>query len=127
MLEHGATGVEGAEQVDVDYGFETVGRHAKGRCRKVSRSAADYEIDLAPFITGRFYGGSERIVVPHIGGVPRCGAACFRYFVHRGIQFFLRAADQGDTCPVIRKASRDGEVDPAAAAGDQRVLSGKQL
>src|SRR6266404_856762 len=127
MLKDRPTGVESPEQIDIDDGFEPVRRHPECWRRKIPGGTANDEIDLAVGLTRRLYRSGKSVVVPHIGGMTRCGAAGLSYFVGRGIELLLCSPDQRDTGAMRREATSDREVDAPPAAGDDRVFFCEQL
>ena len=68
------------------------------------------------------YGSGERVVFPHISGMPGRNTARLGDLVHRRVEFLPGAADQRNRGAVLRKTAGDGEIDSAAAAGDDGIL-----
>jgi hypothetical protein len=127
MLERRATGVEGAEQIDVDDGLESVGGHAENGSRKISGRSADYEIDLAVLIARSLDRRRQRVVVTHIGRMSRRHAIALSDFRRRIIELLLRTPNQRNLRPILRVPPRNREVDPAAAAGNDGSLPSKHF
>jgi hypothetical protein len=48
-------------------------------------------------------------------------------FVDGGIELFLGASDQRHTGAVLGEPMSNGEIDPAAAPRDERILASEQL
>jgi hypothetical protein len=123
MLERCSTSVESAEEIDIDDRLERVRGHAKRRCREVSGSAADDQIDFAMRVARSLDCAGECVVIPDIGWMSGCNASCFANLVRGSIEFLTSPADQRNPGAVLGESLRDGEIDPASATSDDGGLS----
>src|SRR5690242_21184634 len=94
MLEHRTTGIEGAKQIDVDYGFESIGRHTKRGRRKISRSATDDEIYFAVLVPRCLNCRGKSVVLTNVRGMARSFYTGFTNLGSGCIELFLGAPDQ---------------------------------
>jgi hypothetical protein len=126
-LIRGTAGVEGAEQVDIDHGFEAVGGHAGDQRREIARGRAQQNIDFAELFA-RF---AQRIGHSRIVANVEC-----RGFGHssggangqcRGVEFLLFAAGQNYFGGMLRKAFGHALADAAAAPGHEGDFALQQI
>src|ERR1700733_293754 len=126
MLEGRAAGIERAKQVDVDHGFEPVGRHAQHWRRKITGRAADQNVD-GPELLARL---AQRIlasfVIAHITRDAHGGAARGANAIGRPIQLFPRASHQGQLGAMLGEAFGNAQIDSAPASGDERHFALQQ-
>ena len=121
-----AQDVEGADEVDIDHGFESIGRHAERRAGKIARRAGDQHVDRAERVMRRFERRRDGLSVAHIGGkAGDVGSPSARKLLQRLIEPFLRPADDRDFGAGRGEGLGDAKIDAAGAARDKDGAPGK--
>ncbi len=117
--------VEGADQVDVYHGLETVGGDIFSRDDEVAGCAGNHHVELAERPGGTVQRRVHRLAIAHIGGEADMAFGQFEQTLHCVIHLFRIAAEHGNPCPGGGILLRDAKVDAAGAAGDEDRLARK--
>ena len=109
--------VEGAVEIDVDHGAESVGAHAQGGGEEVAGGARDHDVERPVGVVRLLHRRTDRAVIAHVGGKAHCARTDFG---GGGGGFLGIAARHCDFRAQRGEALGDTKVDAAGAAGDER-------
>src|SRR5437773_3033990 len=134
FFERRATNVEGAFQVDINHGSETVWRKLFCLGKKISRRAVNDDVDFAEALDGCGHSLRDFIRPANIGGhgkgLTKRGviiAALRRVVDGRGrrLEMFQATTDQRDVGAGFRERPRDAAGNARAATGHKRYAACK--
>jgi len=122
-----AAGIEGAQQVDIDHGFKSVGRHAGDGRGEVSGRGAQEDVDFAELLARAVERGFEGGVIADVQGGGLGNAARGADGCGGRIQPLLLPSGHDDRCSVFGEALRHALPDSASSAGDECHLALQQI
>ena len=112
-------------QVDVHHGAEALAGHAQRGRHEVAGGAGDQHVDGPEGLACGGQDGLDGLVLAHVGAVPAHLAAVPAQLLDGGGHALDRAAGDGHTGAALCEGLGNGQVDAAAAAGNEDVTAGE--